>query len=916
MVIAESCKLIIWYITKVMVASAAPTSSTSGRIVGPIPTYGTSFLGRSDDLRRLSRLVEHGEQLVTVVGPSGIGKTRLAHRIALDYQNERSVLFCELAAVRTLDEVLSRLAIALDLPLQGASETDETTARVGRALSRLGPALVVMDNFEQLDDDVAAVLVRWLAQSPEAQIVVTSRRQLAVQGERCFHLFPLPLDEALDLFCERAHGAAEVADRETLEALVEHLDRLPLALELAAARTLVLSPRQLLERLEQRFEVLRDPRRPPNERHASLENAIGFSWDLLDGTEKSCLTEAAIFQDGFDAEAAEHVIEFGKETGPPVLDVLEQLVRSSFLNSYTRSTRLHQVRFSMYESIRAYAWARLEQEGVEPAVGARHGEYYLQKGEEWLDGVNGPQAARCRARLVVDQANLLAVYRRSWPSDPDAVARAALILSPVLSGFGPASTHAEVLDRGVDAARRGDAGTHCKLLATRGWASLHRGRSVEAERDLLSALDEARKGDAPLLESDVLAKLSHLHIRLGQLVKARAYVEAALNVCDDHDLTSIRGQVLERKGLLLFQEGSYEEAELTFDQALDLHRLNDDHLWQGFTHCDRGEVRMHRGRTALAIADFDKALDFQDEVGDQRLMGVVEFCLGQIRHEEEDLSRAREHYRKAIEALCRASHRRVEAEALEAWGSLELLAGDTAMAQSLFAESLEILRALHHQSGEMRLEASLALCQAWEGRLDSAMKTLESVQLATIEEHSSREIIELLSAAIEIEGAGKELAAAHENEAKRWLESARQRMATIELTTIYLRIVSRLCATRLDRYGFHSASEEVSPAAIIFGPECRWFSLDGGDPISLERRGAMRLVLKALVENRVSNPGAVLDAYELFDRGWPGQNVMPDVGAARVYESIRVLRKLGLAHLLLHRDGGYLIDADQEIDEA
>ncbi len=149
--------------------------------------------------------------------------------------------------------------------------------------------------------------------------MVTSRRRLALPQECGLDLAPLPVDEALALFQERTIGATPAVERQVLLSLVESLDRLPLALELAAARTQILSPHQLLERLERRLEVLRNVRLHPDERHASLENAIAFSWDLLSQAEQDCLVQAAVFCDGFDAEAAEQLIRLEEADTVPVL---------------------------------------------------------------------------------------------------------------------------------------------------------------------------------------------------------------------------------------------------------------------------------------------------------------------------------------------------------------------------------------------------------------------------------------------------------------------------------------------------------------------------------------------------------------------------------------------------------------------
>ena len=289
----------------------------------------SSFVGRARALADLDRAFDLGARLVTLVGAPGIGKTRLARRWAElsggRFLGGGGVWFCALTEARDAAFVCDAVARALSMSVPPTSSTEGAMAWIGEALAERGEVLLVLDDCDALARQVGRCAEAWCLRAPEARLLSTSRERLHVGGEHLIELGPLDVaDEALPLFDERARaargGEAEpFDDRATRLALVRELDGIPLAIELAAARSRVLSPAQILSRLSQKLELLADPSRG---RHATLRSAIDASWEGLSNVERSALAQCAVFSGGFTIDAAERVLDVGGES---VLEVIASL---------------------------------------------------------------------------------------------------------------------------------------------------------------------------------------------------------------------------------------------------------------------------------------------------------------------------------------------------------------------------------------------------------------------------------------------------------------------------------------------------------------------------------------------------------------------------------------------------------------
>ena len=315
----------------------------------------TTFFGRTRERERLAELLDR-VPLVTLTGVGGAGKTRLAAEMVAGRAGE--VCWCELAALRDDAAVAPAVASAL-----GRDAADGPAAAAADALAG-GHVLLVLDNCEQVLDGVAELVDEVIHAAPEARVLATSREPLGVEGEQVVALGPLG-PEAVELFADRARLAvwdfeltgANAAD---VTRICERLDGLPLAIELAAARTRSLSPAEIVEHLDRRFELLARPRARGIERHRTLRATVDWSYRLLDEQERLVFERLSVVASRCDGEAARALCGGSGVEPDEVLNLLDRLVERSLV---TAQTEAGVTRFGMLETLREYARDRLRDRG-------------------------------------------------------------------------------------------------------------------------------------------------------------------------------------------------------------------------------------------------------------------------------------------------------------------------------------------------------------------------------------------------------------------------------------------------------------------------------------------------------------------------------------------------------------------------
>jgi DNA-binding response OmpR family regulator/tetratricopeptide (TPR) repeat protein len=387
-----------------------------------------SFVGRAESAEAL-QIALRTSRWVVVTGVGGMGKTRLVRRVAA---GQGPAWWVDLASATTGGEVCQEVARALDVELSGP----DSVQQLAYALDRRGAGLLVLDNLEQVADAVAPLIGAWLDGARRLRIVGTSRVRLGLEGESALELEPLPVDEAVALFEQRARAASSTfrvrpSELPLLQRLVTQLDGLPLALELAAARAPTLGLAELLARLDRRLDLLERPRAQAP-RHRSLRAALDGSWQLLGEPEAQALVRLALFGAGFDIADVEGLL------GEQGVDLVQELRDHGLVH-----TRLEGRPLGMLESIRAYA---AEQRQASPDGGQQAELDWVR----WLCRLAGTAPEELP---LESSADLLLATRRALRWGEPALAAAAVRASVALHEHrGPYAPTLALVDAVVAAA--------------------------------------------------------------------------------------------------------------------------------------------------------------------------------------------------------------------------------------------------------------------------------------------------------------------------------------------------------------------------------------------------------------------------------------------------------------------------------
>jgi predicted ATPase/class 3 adenylate cyclase/tetratricopeptide (TPR) repeat protein len=516
-------------------AEFPPLNTLDSRFTN-LPTVPNAFVGRERELVEAGALLARDDvRLLTLIGPGGTGKTRLALQLAwaADERFADGAAFVQLAPVRDPELVVPAIAQALDLRDQPGESALETLSEYLRDKE----LLLVLDNFEQVLRAAPAV-ASLLAAAPGLKLLATSRTPLHLSGERAYRVPQLALDEAVELFAERAQAAAPDfrLDDENADAVAEicsRLDRLPLAIELAAPRVRTLTPQALLRRLDQRLPLLTGGAQDADERQRTLRDTIAWSYDLLPEREQTLFRQLAVFVGGFRLEAA------AVGGSIDVLEDLDSLVETSLLLRL-REDSDGEPRFWMLETIREYALEQLGAAAELESARKRHGAWFAGLAE-CLDAesVTGDQSASM-ARLADDYPNLRAAIERAREDrDGELLLRLATALWPFWSTRGYVAEGRQALEDALELAGRRPA----RALLGRASLRVFSGNSDGLFDDVQEVLRTAEELGDPL----TLAQAWNLFGRvegtiLGSLARAEEAWQQALEHAERGNLPTERAE--------------------------------------------------------------------------------------------------------------------------------------------------------------------------------------------------------------------------------------------------------------------------------------------------------------------------------------------------------------------------------------
>ncbi len=873
-----------------------------------VPREASSFVGRASDLERAIELCASESRLVTLLGPAGIGKTRLATRVATETAARfEGTWFIEAAEARTESALVSAVASVLGV----------STGDVGHAIAGRGNVLVVIDNVEQVAPSAADVIARWMRVAPSARFLVTSRERLRIEGEACLELAPLDDADAVRLFVERAALARgrftpDAAESAAIAALVKRLDGNPLAIELAAARTKMFSPSELLARVDKRFDLLKGGPRDRTPRQGSLRGAIDWSWELLSNEEKRALARCAVFHGGFSIEAAEAVL------GGDGLAMLESLVDKSLVRRGGR--------FALYETVRDYAREKLGELGEEDDATEKHVAFYSAFAEKHAAELRGEGALAAASSLRAEADNVLAAHRRLRKTDKRAAASIALALNALIAMRGPVSMQKELLDAAVEDAT-GTPPLYVRALAQRVRGRLIRGDTNGADADADLAVDIAGQDEA--LRAIALEARARVDIERGRTERGRAEIDEAVAIHRKLGNRAGEGTALSVSAAMYIKQGKLDDARPIHERALAIQQELGDRVAMMSLLANLGIVHHWQDRDDEAKRCYRAALDLALELGDKREESVDRINLALLLLDENDLELARAEFESALEIQRMAGHRQYVGNTIGSLGSIDLVEGNAASARRRFEESLTIFRELGHRRYEAATYRFLGIVALEENDLERALASLEQGRAAAEEVGDLKSFVfGPLGATLALLGRSEDAQRVFA-EARKSLETRGEPRAFVLLEIFQAfalvarsdlagaravlartdgkriasdaRVARRLLSAAIAR------AETGKAPALAVGEEARWFRVGSGETVDLSKRRAPRLILAALVEARAKSPNHGISLDEVIAAGWPGERIQPEAAAARAYTAIKTLRELGLGDILVRRDDGYLL---------
>lgn len=679
-----------------------------------LPLSLTSFIGRKSELDSLIKLLTPNgvtsPRLVTLLGPGGIGKTRTAIETAnnLAEQFRGRVWFVPLANAFDVDQVVSAITATLRIRRTSSSAPiDQIAARLGEQ-----PALMVLDNFEQVTEPGSTVVSELMAKSRSLRALVTSRRRLSIPGERLFPITPLevPLDEldaasllevpSVQLFVDRARDAKPdfqltEGNRGSVAQLCSMLEGMPLALELAAARAQVLTPAKMVEQVRDRLGFLVSRRRDVEERHRSLRAAIDWSYGLLTPDLQRLLARLSVFRGGWTLEAAQAVC-YPPELQPDlnrVIDDMADLTDNSLIISDETGAEM---RFRMQESLREFAEDCVPTYDVE-SLRSRHAQHILKIALEASLNLTGPDQKAWLDRLDLENSNLRAALSWLKSHQPEEGLRLAAVIWRFWYGrsYFREGYHwlTDLLEESPpDDTQVGEL-VRARALNGAGVLALQQSEFATAEERFKACLPTFRELGERAAESDCLNNLGNTAFDRGDFQLARSLYEEALEIkreiADRHGMA----RVLNNLGMALYHAQEIAASRLIQEESLEINRELGDWRLVASALNSLANVMSAQGDLTAARRHYEESLSIRRDLGDRVNLGLVLNNLAALSRTEGDYDKALALNREALLTIEDLGDRRTIASVLEgtanstaALGRLESAARIWAIAERLEGE--------------------------------------------------------------------------------------------------------------------------------------------------------------------------------------------------------------------------------------
>ena len=682
-----------------------------------LPVQPTPLVGREREIREIAELVRKEDmRLITLTGPGGTGKTRLGLQAAADLLEEfpDGVFFVALATITELELVASTIALALGVKESAGQSLMESLKNYLRDKR----VLLVLDNFEQVLEG-APLVGELLGACPKLKVLATSRIPLKLYGEQEYLVPPLslpdpkvmpPLEiltqyEAVKLFVQRARAvkADFTVTNENAPAVAEicaRLDGLPLAIELAAARTRMLPPQKMLERLGNRLKLLKGGARDLPTRQQTLRGTIDWSYELLEEEEKTLFGRLSVFSGGRTLEAIEEICD--PEGELEALEGVESLLEKSLLRQEEGVEG--EPRFVMLETVHEYAREKLQENGEEQEIKRAHAQYFLALAEEGESEVRGPEAAKWLERLEAEHDNMREAL--SWSLGQENV-ELGLRLAGALWRFWWMRSHYSEgrrwLENALAVDGRGSPSARAMALAGIGEIASHQG-------DLDQAQEACEEGLELLAHETSEAKI-YLLLSLAKVARMREDYKWATqlnekNVALSREMRDTWGLAssLLSSAVVTQIRGDSERATELYEESMDLFREWGDKQGLAFCSLNLGLVAIIQGDLVRAAKLTEEAVALFRELGSRGDVSLSLNNLGWIAFLRNDLGKAVDLYKQSLALAWETGMYTVVLDDLVGFACLAGAQGDAVRAAQLCGAA----EALHEATGYPRDPTSYA----------------------------------------------------------------------------------------------------------------------------------------------------------------------------------------------------------------
>lgn len=699
--------------------------------VGNLPRQLTSFVGRGQERVAIER-ISRSARLLTLTGPGGCGKTRLALELAAAQRLEHAdgCWFVDLSALADPTMVPLSVASALGIALEPGSDVEELVV----AHTKNRQLLIVLDNCEHLLEAASKLVSLLLAHADATKLIVTSRERLGVAGERVYAVDPLAipdlesgldsleLNESVQLFLERAASVApglevDAGSANHLIGICRSLDGLPLALELAAARVRVLSLEQIAERLDRRFALLKTGSDSPP-RHRTLRATIDWSYEQLPEPERCLLRWLSVFSASFGLERAEALCAWVQPSSGSVLDLLASLVERSLVKVERSQLSL---RYRLLESIKAYGSEKLDETGELSRARDQHLALYAELGSKAATGLVGPDQVAWLDRLELEHPDLSAAV--AYAGQLASSASVGLQLFADLERFWwKRGDGAEALRHFESLFAHSSSHDACVTGALLSAARVAERHSAVADATRYSEL--ALTAAQALADNDLtiraLAMLSDALSEGGRVQEMRRYAEQAARLCNKQTPPEVRIAALSAIAVVDYRRGDYEKARLAFETVLALASGLQDVAMMANTTMNLGQMSAQLGLFDAQLRQLESAEPLLRASRDRRGLARLYLNLGVAANNAGQEDRACSRFEEALSLARELDYASAVLVALNNLGHAHFMAGRLSQARSRLLEALALANSRGSHWNTLNLLENIARLELAEGRPERA----------------------------------------------------------------------------------------------------------------------------------------------------------------------------------------------------